>query len=116
MDPSKLFLTQSVSNPQQLNNNRDVDKLSEQQKKELAKEFESVLMEKMMSQMKKTTGCLSQEDSASSEQIKDLFWSQLGKDLSSKGGLGLWKDVYQFLSETSPDKPNGSSESIDKSV
>ena len=113
MDAAKLILRQPVSNPQKLNNAENPENLSQQRKKELAKEFESVLMEKLMTQMKKTTGCLSEKDSAADEQIKDLFWSQPGKGLSDQGGLGLWKDVYQFLSETGT---SDNAASVDKSV
>jgi len=68
--------------------------------KQLAKDFESVLLSQLVGTMKETLGTISQdEQEAGAGQVKDMFWMCLSREIGDKGGLGLWKDLYQFFSD-----------------
>jgi Rod binding domain-containing protein len=81
----------------------------------LAKDFESILLTRLVDEMKETVGNwgLEDEDPASG-QVKGLFWMYLAQDLGDKGGLGLWKDLHRFFSDMqSPAEPP---QSVDESL
>jgi Rod binding domain-containing protein len=65
----------------------------------IAKDFESVLLTKLLDEMKNTVGNGLGEEEAGSEQVKGLFWLYLARDMSDKGGLGLWKDLNRFFKD-----------------
>ena len=60
-----------------------------------AKDFESVLLDRLFQEMKRTIPKAQLLGGAAGEQVWDLFWSQLAMDVASRGGLGLWKQVVQ---------------------
>ena len=66
---------------------------------QLAKDFESVLLTKLLDEMKNTIGQWNDEQDVASGQVKGLFWLFLGRDLADKGGLGLWKDLSRFFND-----------------
>jgi Rod binding domain-containing protein len=70
----------------------------DEQKKRIARDFESVLLGKLFDQVQESTGGwgLEEEDGAA-PQVQGLFWMHLARDVADKGGLGLWKDIYQYL-------------------
>lgn len=70
----------------------------EQQKKQIAKDFESVLLTKLFDQVKESIGHVSlddEEEDGAAEQVHGLFWYYLAQDVADKGGFGMWKDIYQ---------------------
>jgi hypothetical protein len=74
---------------------------SDEQKQQAAKDFESVLLTKLFDQVQESIGGwggLDEEDGAAS-QVHGLFWLYLARDVADKGGLGLWKDIYQHLTQ-----------------
>ncbi len=62
--------------------------------RQAAKDFESVLLEKMLSSMGETVLHSGLLDSPATKQTEGMFWSYLARDLADKGGLGLWRDIY----------------------
>jgi Rod binding domain-containing protein len=60
-----------------------------------AKDFESVLLNKLLQEMQQTIPKSGLLDDNASDQVQDIFWFYMAQDLSSKGGLGLWKQVYK---------------------
>jgi Rod binding domain-containing protein len=83
---------------------------------QLAKDFESVLLTKLVDEMKETAGKwdLEEEEDAASGQVQGLFWMYLAQDLGDKGGLGLWKDLHRFFTDVqSPAEPP---QSVDESL
>jgi Rod binding domain-containing protein len=62
-----------------------------------AKDFEAVLLGRMLEEMKKTVGSGGLTEDAASEQVLDVAWSGLAQDLADKGGLGLWKDIVRQM-------------------
>ena len=80
----------------------------DEQKKQLARDFESVLLTKLFDQVQESIGgwSLEEEDTAS-QQVQGLFWLHLAQDVADKGGLGLWKDIYQYLQQMDGTRDTG---------
>jgi Rod binding domain-containing protein len=91
---SELDIPLIAPKPTDLMGATHVTRRDDPQLAQAAKDFESVLLGKMMEEMHNTvqdSGLL--EDSGSS-QIQGMFWNFLAKDVADKGGVGLWKDLY----------------------
>ena len=116
MDSTKLILTEPALPPAPL---EDIQKsglknVSDEKRKQIAKDFESVLLNKMLDQMKNTVGNWGFEKDGPSNQIQGIFWMYLARDMANNGGIGLWKDIYQFL--TNADKTNAAGKSLDGQI
>ena len=113
MDSAQLILTQPVSPPSILENinTSNIDSVSDEKKKQIAKDFESVLLSKIFDEMKNTVVDWDSEEDGASEQIQGIFWLHLARDVADNGGLGLWEDIYKYIknnnqtniTENSPD-------------
>lgn len=62
-----------------------------------AKDFESVLVQKLMEEMKNTIPESGLTEDGASKQMQDLFWLYLGQNVGQQGGLGLWKQMVRQL-------------------
>ncbi|MGB2823917.1 MAG: hypothetical protein WBF17_23260 [Phycisphaerae bacterium] len=62
--------------------------------RQAAKDFESVLLHKLLEEMQNTIPESGLAGSGTTKQLHGLFWTFLAKDIADKGGLGLWKDLY----------------------
>lgn len=92
---------QAVSRRSEVGGNPPVDG-REEQKKQIAKDFESVLLTKLFEQVKESVGHAGlddEEEDGASEQIHGLFWLYLAQDVADKGGFGLWKEIYQHFDD-----------------
>jgi Rod binding domain-containing protein len=107
MDSTKLILTEPISLPTPLKNLNKVDDIPEQKKEQIAKDFESILLSKLLDEMKNSVGDWGFEESAASEQIQGIFWLYLARHLANNGGLGMWKDIYQTLPNPGQTNNNG---------
>ncbi len=87
---------------------------SDETKRKLAKDFESVLLTKLFDQIKESIGSTGFEEDAAADQIQGLFWSYLAQDVGAKGGFGLWQDIYQYLKEQEGQPASG--ELMDKEL
>ena len=96
MDSAKMILTEAVSPPIPLGK-INIDSASEEKKKQLAKDFESVFINKLLDEMKNTVGNWGFEKDGPSRQVEGIFWLYLARDIASNGGFGMWKDIYQSL-------------------
>jgi len=70
----------------------------EEQKKQLARDFESVLLTKMFDQVRESIGQWSfdeDEGDGASQQVQGLFWLYLAQDVADKGGFGVWQEIYR---------------------
>ena len=79
---------------------RKFDALQEDKKKQTAKDFESILIYKLLEEMKNTIGDWGFEKDEASRQVQGIFWLYLARDIANDGGFGLWKDVYQLLTDS----------------
>jgi len=100
MESAKLPLTEPVSPPSPLKDLqalRDAPKITKEQ---AAKDFESVLIDRLLTEMKKTIVDWSSDADAGgaiAEQIQGIFWLYLARDIANNGGFGLWKDICRSL-------------------
>ncbi len=97
MDIAKLMLTEVVSPPVSPADLNKTNGVSEEKKKQIAKDFESVLIHKLLEEMKNTIGDWGFEEEGTTEQIQGIFWLYLARDIANNGGFGMWKDIYQLL-------------------
>jgi Rod binding domain-containing protein len=113
MDSAKLILTEPVSPPALLEHlqKSELGNVSEERRKQIAKDFESVLINKMLDEMKNTIGSWGFEKDGPSEQVQGIFWLYLARDIGNNGGIGLWKDIYQFINNA--DHSNAAGISLD---
>ncbi|MHC4146889.1 MAG: hypothetical protein ACYSUD_19225, partial [Planctomycetota bacterium] len=113
---AKLILTEPVPPPAQL---AHIDKTnaasaSEEKKKQISKDFESVLLNKLLDEMSKSIGNWGFEKDGASKQVQGIFWLYLARDIANNGGMGLWKDIYKSLSGS--DQTNAAGKSLDGNV
>jgi len=99
MDIGKLILTGAVSPPAPLENLTKIDGVSDEKKKQIAKDFESVLINKLLDEMKNSIGEWGFEKDGACKQIQGIFSTYLSRQIANNGGFGLWKDIYQFLTD-----------------
>jgi Rod binding domain-containing protein len=107
MDSAKLILTEPVWPPtplEHLDKSR-LDGISEEKKKQIAKDFESILLSELMDEMKNTIGDWGFDKDGASQQIEGIFWLYLARDIANNGGFGLWKDIYKFLTNADQTNP-----------
>jgi len=109
MDSAKLIFTEAISEATPLQDPSKIGAASEERKKQAAKDFEGVLIHKLLDQMKNTIGDWGLEKDGLSKQVHGIFWLYLARDIANNGGFGMWKDIYQFLN--SSEKTNATVES-----
>jgi len=91
-----------------------VNMADEEQKKQFAKDFESVFLDRLFSEMKKTIVDWSGEKNGTDKQVEGIFWSYLARGVAEEGGVGLWKDIYSFLAGN--EQVDMTTETLDKSI
>ena len=128
MESSNMILTGSVLPPSLLEHagqgplakpglNLDTEELkdlSDDRKVQVAKDFESLFLGRLLEEMKKTIGDWGFEKDGASKQIQGIFWLYLARDVADKGGLGLWKQIHQLMTES--EQADVAGESLDKGV
>ena len=116
MDSTKLILTEPASLPAPLENLQKfgLKNISDEKRTQIAKDFESVLLSRMLDQMKNSIGNWGFEKDGPSNQVQGIFWMYLAQDIANNGGIGLWKDIYQFLANA--DKANAAGKSLDGQI
>ena len=100
MDSTNLLSTGTILLPTQLEQIKKIDDACEEKKKQFAKDFESVFISKLLDEMKNTIGGWGDEKDGASKQIDGIFWMNLARDLADNGGFGMWKDIYQSLTDS----------------
>jgi len=116
MDSAKLILTEPVAAPTKLEHLRQsgLNDASDEKKKQIARDFESVLLNKLLDQMSKAGGNWGFQKDGASQQVQGIFWLYLARDIANNGGMGLWKDIYKSL--TGPDQTNKAANSLDGQI
>jgi len=114
MDTSTLFLDSPVSAPDLVGKLDTTVPTLDDKKMEFAKQFESVLMHRVLEQMKNSIGEWGSEEELTGADLQtyDLFWFHLGEEIGGQGGLGLWKQIYQTLTGGS----SGEATDLDQSL
>ena len=71
---------------------------SQAQDEEAAKDFESLLLHRMLEEMERTIPKSGLLDGGSvTGQVRGMFWYHMAQELADKGGLGLWKEIQGQL-------------------
>jgi len=72
----------------------------DEKEKKIGKDFESVLLTKLFEEVQSSIqdSGFDEEDSGA-QQVRGMFWLYLAQDVADKGGLGLWKDIYQHIKQ-----------------
>ena len=70
-----------------------------------ARDFESVLLHKLMGEMQRTVDESGLLSSGISDQVKSIFWFYLAQDVAEKGGMGLWQEIYRNALNGQPEAP-----------
>lgn len=65
-----------------------------------ARDFESVLLHRLLEEMRRTITKADLLDSGTSDQIEGLFWMYLAQHLADKGGIGLGKALAEQMART----------------
>jgi len=128
MDIAKLILTGAVSPPMPLPNTagkqmpptpaverpEQANSMPDAKKVQVARDFESILLNKLFDEMRNTIGQWGSEEDGAATQVQGIFWWYLSQDVANKGGMGLWKEIYNYL--TRPNQAGTAGESLDKSL
>ena len=77
-----------------------------------AKEFESVLLDRLLKEMSNTIEDGGLMGDGAGEQIKGMFWSFLAQEMGDQGGVGLWKEIYRQTTGHGPDPPPATVEAL----
>ena len=74
---------------------------------EVAKGFESVLLNQVMEGMERTIPKSDLFTDKTGEQIRSMFWQFMSEGMVDQGGIGLWKQVYKDIQHnTKTDLPD----------
>ena len=76
-----------------------VAEMDDLKKRELAKDFEALLVTQLFKEVKASVDASSFDEDPGSDQIHGMFWSFLAEDVADKGGFGLWQEFYEQLKD-----------------
>ena len=65
-----------------------------------AKDFESVLLYKLMEEMNRTVPESDLFGSGATKQVEGIFWYYLAQEVADQGGLGVWRGIYKDMMGT----------------
>lgn len=82
-----------------------INSADEKLKVETAKNFESILLQQLVSAMKETIEESSIDDDNAGKQVYDMFYSFLSDNMAENGGLGIWKEVYNMMNQNQSQNP-----------
>ena len=97
MEGAKLILNQPVLEASTLARLGDLDGISEKRKKQLARDFESILVNKLLEAMQDSIGSWGFEKDGASRQVNGMFSLYLSDHIAKNGGLGLWPAIYESM-------------------
>ena len=90
--PIDVAALMGSTNARTLKNIRSPD-----QAEKAAKDFESVLLAKVLEEMDKTIPRSGLLEGSTTKQVRSLYWSLLARDMARQGGLGLWKQMHKGM-------------------
>jgi Rod binding domain-containing protein len=100
MDIAKLILTGTTAPPAPLEQAKNIENATEEKKKQFAKDFESIFINKLLDEMSNTIGDWGFEKDGTFEQVEGIFRLYLSQNIADQGGFGLWKDIYKSLTDS----------------
>ena len=115
MEVNNTILTESVLPPDILPHVNGIENAPDEQKKKIAKDFESLLVGKVLDEMSNTVGDWGEEHDQTTGQVKGIFNLYLSQHIGESGGFGLWKQIYESLSGLEQ-KGSHQAEMVDKQI
>jgi Rod binding domain-containing protein len=115
MDISNTILTEVVSPPEVLPNFKGIENASDEQKRKIAEDFESLLIGRLLEEMGKTIEDWGDEHDQVFGQVKGIFNLYLSQYIGSNGGFGLARQIYKSLNQMEQ-KGNSQSDIVDKEI
>jgi Rod binding domain-containing protein len=97
-----MLLSGPAVPPEMLERSSRTEAVQENRKVQSAKDFESVLIGKLVDSMKETIGDSGLMEEEGAEQMQSLFWMNLSSEISKQGGVGLWRDIYKSIYGATP--------------
>jgi len=70
-----------------------------------AKGFESILIYRMLEEMKRTIPDSGLLETAASRQMQGIFWYYLAQEMADQGGLGMWRHLQNELTGSAAPAP-----------
>jgi Rod binding domain-containing protein len=102
-------LAENASGPVGATDLDAIKNASDEKKKQLAKDFESILLTRMFDEVRKSIEDSGFDEDVAADQVHGMFWSYMAQDVANKGGFGLWQDLYQhFKAMEGADEGGGS--------
>ena len=111
---AKPILTEPVPQPSRLIEPDKIDPAGEEEKKQVAKNFEAVFINKLLDEMKVDAQSWGFEENNARQQIQGIFNFYLSSHIANNGGFELWKDIYKSLITSA--QPNAAAEPTDKNI
>jgi peptidoglycan hydrolase FlgJ len=71
----------------------------DERRKKVAKDFEGVLLNKVIEEMQNSVPDSGLFEDETSKQTQSLFSMYLSQDIAANGGMGLWKQIYRQMNE-----------------
>ncbi|NLW86985.1 MAG: hypothetical protein GXY38_08945 [Planctomycetes bacterium] len=65
-----------------------------------ARDFEALLLHRLMQEMSNTVDHDSLLSGPMTQQVQGIFWLHLAQDMADKGGMGLWKEIYNSMKDS----------------
>ena len=78
-----------------------------------AKDFESVLLYKLMEEMKRTVPESDLFSTGASRQVEGIFWYYLAQEVAKQGGLGVWREIYKDMMGTAAGANSATTPSVE---
>ncbi len=78
-----------------------------------AKDFESVLLYKLMEEMKRTVPESDLFSTGISKQVEGIFWYYLAQEVAKQGGLGVWREIYKDMMGTAAGANSATTPSVE---
>jgi flagellar protein FlgJ len=94
-----LNSVQPITSKINLNASSEDTAVQQKNTEKFCKDFESVFLTRLLDEMKNTIGDWGFEKDGASEQVQGMFWMYLAQDMGEKGGVGLWKQMYNQMSQ-----------------
>jgi Rod binding domain-containing protein len=79
---------------------------------QVAKDFESILVTRLLNEMRSSVPEDGLFGDGVSKQVEDMFWYYLGQEIGSKGGLGIWQEIYRQMPQGHPAGDGGTTEQL----